>query len=501
MQRPGYDIAVIGGGLMGCAVARDAAGRGLSVFLCEQNDLASGATASTLPLVHGDLRQLIAGRTGTLRRRQRERRDLRRSAPHVVRPLEMILPHHGRMWPAWAIGGGLTLYDSFAGRDLPAWRFPDLREEPVGAWLQAELDTAFSFHDCTADPIRLAVLNALDARAHGADIRPRVRCVVAEREGPRWCLSLESVEGERFSVTAKALVNATGAEAVEIADHVIHTSHDLRARFLRDRMMVVAAAGPVDRGFVLAAADGRLVWVLPYAEGQVLIGVQGEVFGGSADQARFGRRDAIELCDVVNQYARIPVHPDDAVAGASALWAMPDGSDLDRDDYAIDVDAPPHLAPLATVFGGSLTTHRLAAERVLERLGRVFPAIAPWTAGRPLPGGGFPVDGADQLLQALTVSYPFLGSIHARRLVDVYGTRAASLMAGATGADDFGAWYGAYLTEREIAFLCREEWALTAEDIVWRRSGLRHGFDPDRLPALRQAVARYRTPMQHRDAA
>ncbi|MHA1548436.1 MAG: glycerol-3-phosphate dehydrogenase [Alphaproteobacteria bacterium] len=502
MQRRDFDAAIIGGGLMGCAIARDAAGRGLSVILCEQDDLANGASSSTLKLVHGGLGHLITGNLGALRRALGERRLLHRAAPHCVREMRFVLPYHTRMWPLWAIGSGLALYDRLGGRQLAPRRLHTCLDGPIDPHLQPHFEAAASFSDCVADDSRLAILNALDARGHGAEIRPRLRCVVAEREGAQWRLSLESADARtRFSLRAKVLVNATGAQTADTADHVIHTTQKIAMRYYRDKMLVVRLPDFGSQGYVLPAADGRLVYVVPQADDHVLVGVQGEVSGVAADRYTVGPRDVAELCDVVGQYFRRPIHPEDVVRTDSGAWALPAAVDAQAVDHAVVVDAPPRLAMLLTVFGGSLTTHRYAAENAVDMVGRVAKSGPAWTKKKVLPGGGFPLGGIDQLARALSTSYPFLGSIHAERLVKRYGTRAANLMAGAREAADFGAWFGNYLTERELSFLHAEEWAHSAQDVVWRRTLLGDAFDPARLPRVEAAMAALEMPLAETNAA
>ncbi len=475
MQQLDYDLAIIGGGLVGCAIARDAAGRGLSVFLCEQNDLASGASCATLKLVHGGPHHLAHGSFSALRRDLRERQTLWRAAPHLLRPLRFLLPHHDRMWPRWAIAAGLSAYDRLRRSSLPSHRRIDLRSEAAGGELQSHFETAFAFSDCLADDARLAIANAIDAKAHGARIETRLRCVVAERDGSIWRLSLESVGPDRrFSVCARALVNATGAAVAETADHVIHASQLNPVRLRKSMAIYVRRKGLGEDAYALPNADGRIVYAMPFSKTLTLIGAQREGYRGDPYGTAVTPRDVAYLCDALSQYFALPPGPEDVVFAEASLAALPQNKDPDRQDSAIVADAPPRLAPVYSILGGTLTSHRWLAERAVDSIGRTIKVDRPWTADSPLPGGGLPAGGLDDLAAAITSAYPFLGSLHAARLVATYGSRAAEVLSGARRVEDLGMWFGGYLTEREVAFLRDEEWARTAEDVMRRtRFGLK----------------------------
>jgi glycerol-3-phosphate dehydrogenase len=482
-----FDLAIIGGGLTGCAIARDAAGRGLSVFLCEQQDLAAGASSSTSKLVHGGLRHLASGHVSLLRRRLLERETLLRAAPHVVKPMRFLVPHHARMWPARAVGAGMILYDRLRRRSLPASRRIDVGDGTAGVSLQGHFKTAFTVHDCVADDARLTLLNALDASAHGANVVPRLRCVVAEREGAQWRLSLESsFADQRFSICAKVLVNATGPQVTETASHVIHSSQEISPQF-RKSVSVYARRSLADPdAYALPNIDGSFVYITPVRDGLIRISADDRAHDGSFSSARATSRDIAFLLDVVGQYFANPPFPEDIVRTEASLAAFPHAVNPQRQDHAILSDAPPRLAPLMSIFGGSLTTHRWLAERVVDQIGRAIPVGRSWTATKPLPGGGFTTSDRDGLCRALVTAHPFVGSLHAARLVDSYGTRAADVVSGVRDRADLGEWFGGYLTEREVTYLRKEEWARSAEDILWRRTRL--GMELDQSEQQRLAA-------------
>ncbi|MEX0696784.1 MAG: glycerol-3-phosphate dehydrogenase [Dongiaceae bacterium] len=480
-DRP-YDLAVIGGGLNGTAIARDATGRGLKVFLCEEVDLGGGASSATTKLIHGGLALLEGMRLGAMREAVIEREIMMRAAPHLVTPLRFLIPHHARQWSRAAFSVGLFAFDRVARTSLPRSSRVDLEAEDAHGALQGHFALAFSWFDCVADDARLVILNALDARSRGATILPRARCTVAEHEGGVWRLSLEStVTGEQSVVRAGILVNATGAAAADVHNHVIHSSRPVKVGMAKTTCIVARRQSVETVGYALPNADGRIVFAFPWHAGTMLVGSAERMVEGAAATNDVERRDVAYLVDVTRQYFDTPVERTDIVRSFAALNAMPADGHRDR---SIVVDAPPRVAPLLTVVGGTLTGHRRLAEEVvgsLARFGRLKPG---WTAKAMLPGGGFPADGAGDLVRALRAAYPFLAESHARRLVGAYGTRASTMLTGARSAADLGARFGADLTEAEVKYLTGEEWALTAEDILWRRSRLGLTFTAEEARAL-----------------
>ncbi len=469
-----YDLAIIGGGLIGAAIARDASGRGLTTFLCEQGDIGGASTAATDRVVHGGLHHLGRLNWGVLRARLKERDILMRTAPHLVRPLTFVLPHHDQLWPPWALGLGLFAYDRLAGRALPRARGLDLGTREADEALHLHFARGFAYADCIADDSRLAVANAFDAQSRGASINPRLRCVVAERERDRWRLSLESqVDGEWTVVLARVLINAAGGQASEVLDHVIHTSRHTPTRLMRFSQIVVRRDSSRPVGYALPVASGRMVFAVPHAPGFMLIGPAVARHEGDGGDARVTPRDVTWLLDVANQYFIEPVTRRDIVQELACVVAMPADQSLASGDHAVTVDAVPTAPPLLSVFGGRLTTHRRIAEEVVDRLARFRAVLPPWTAGASLPGGNFPAEqGASHLCLALRAAYPFLSEDTAHRLVTTYGTRAPTILTGAREFSDLGRCFGADLTAAEVDYLRHDEWAMTAEDVLWRRTRL-----------------------------
>ena len=481
-----YDLAIVGGGLIGSAIARDAAGRGLTTFLCEQGDIGGASSSATDRMVHGGLHHLGRMNWGPLKARLRERDILMRSAPHLVRPLTFILPHHEQLWPRWAVGLGLTAYDWLGGRALPRARHLDLESRDADEALHLHFTEGFAFSDCIADDTRLTIANAFDAQSRGASINPRLRCVVAERERDRWRLSLESgIDGEWTVVLARVLINAAGAQAGEVLDHIIHTSRHTQTRPVRFSQIVVRRDHDSPVGYALPVASGRVVHVVPHEPGFVLIGPAVARHEGDPGAALVEPRDIAWLLDVANQYFVEPVVREDIVQQLACVIAMPADRALANGDHAVVVDAIPTAPPLLSVFGGRLTTHRRIAEEVVDRLARFREVRPPWTAEASLPGGNFPPEqGAAHLCLALRAAYPFLSEDTAHRLVTTYGTRASTILTGAREFADLGPCFGADLTAAEVDYLRHDEWAMTAEDVLWRRTRLGFHFTQGEADAL-----------------
>lgn len=464
-----YDLAVIGGGLTGTAIARDAAGRGLSVFLCDEGDLGGGGSSATTKLIHGGLGLLEGMRLGAMREAMVEREIAMRAAPHLLRPTQFLIPHHERQWSRAAFSVGLFAFDRVARSSLPRSRRIDLEAEDNGTLL-SHFTLAFSWFDCIADDARLVILNALDARSRGAIVHPRVRCTVAERDGGHWRLSLESaIDGEQSVVHAGILVNAAGAAAADVHNHVIHSSRPVRVRVTKVTSIVVRRATQGPTGFALPNADGRIVYAFPWHPGMMLVGAAERPVEAAAVTTGVERRDVGYLLDLTRQYFEDPAEPDDVVRSFVRLDAAPADGHRDR---GIVVDAPPRTAPLLTVLGGTFARHRRLAEEVVDIAGRGRALPPPWTANAVLPGGGIPATGGGDLVRALRAAYPFVAEAHAMRLVRAYGTRASMILTGARHPSDLGVRFGGDLTEAEARYLMSEEWAQSAEDILWRRSKL-----------------------------
>jgi glycerol-3-phosphate dehydrogenase len=470
-----FDLAIIGGGINGAGIARDAAGRGLKVVLIEQNDLASGTSSASSKLIHGGLRYLEHGAFRLVRAALAEREVLLRMAPHLIRPLRFVLPLDEARRSPLLIRLGLLVYDLIGHREiLPPTRALDLLIDEAGQPLKRRFHHAYEYSDCFADDARLVVLNAVDAAERGATIRTRTRCVRAERADV-WRLVLNA-RGQRDVVTARVLVNAAGAWVDMVAATVLQQPPERRLRLDKGSHIVVRRLYDHDRAYILQAPDRRIVFAIPFARDFTLIGTTDRSFSGDPATVVPTGEEIDYLCGVVSEYFRA------TITGADAVWAFAgvrslyeDGARKPQDvgrDYVLMLDQRSGGAPLLAVYGGKLTTYRRLAEDVLRRLSGFFPPSRPWTARCPLPGGDFVYDGVPALIERTQRRWPFLTEDHARRLVSAYGTRVESILQTATRLDDLGMRFGADLTAAEIRYLMNKEWALTADDVLWRRSKL-----------------------------
>ena len=489
-----FDLAVIGGGINGAGIARDAAGRGLRVVLVEQNDLASGTSSASSKLIHGGLRYLELGEFRLVREALAEREILLRAAPHLIRPLRFVLPLDPRRRSPALLRLGLLLYDWIGRRKiLPGTRRLDLVTDPAGHPLRSTFAHAFEYSDCFADDARLVVLNALDAAERGASIRTRTRAVRAER-GEVWRVVFNA-RGRRDEVTARVLVNAAGAWVETVAGTVLRQQKARpHLRLDKGSHIVVRRLYDHDRAYILQTADRRVVFAIPFQRDFTLIGTTDQNFAGDPATVAPTAPEIDYLCSVVNEYFRASITAADVVwafAGVRALYD--DGARKPQDigrDYALLLDERFGEAPLLTVYGGKITTYRRLAEDALDRLAHFFPQSRRWTAQSPLPGGDFPYDGLDALVGRTLQQWPFLGGDHARRLVHAYGTRVANVLGSAARLDDLGRRFGADLTAVEVRYLMQHEWARSADDVLWRRSKLGLRLSEAQAAALADFMAR-----------
>jgi glycerol-3-phosphate dehydrogenase len=470
-----FDLAVIGGGINGTGIARDAAGRGLRVVLAEQNDLASATSSASSKLIHGGLRYLEHREFRLVHAALKEREVLLRAAPHLVRPLRFVLPVNEARRSALVLRIGLLIYDWIGWRKiLPGTRELDLLTDPAGAPLRNTFHHGFEYSDCFADDARLVVLNAVDAAERGAAIRTRTRCVRAER-GDDWRLILNA-RGQREVITARVLVNATGAWVESFAENALRLRLEPRLRLDKGSHIVVRRLYDHDRAYILQAADGRIVFAIPFQQDFTLIGTTDQSFVGDPAAVLPTGGEIDYLCAAVNEYFRSAISASDVVwafAGVRSLYD--DGANKSQDigrEYVLSLDERKGEAPLLTVYGGKITTYRRLAEDVLAKLAHFFPRTRRWTAGSPLPGGDFVYDGMATLIARTERSWPFLAAEHARRLAYAYGTRVDDVLKGVSAPADLGIRFGADLTATEVRYMMTKEWAQTADDVLWRRSKL-----------------------------
>ncbi len=497
-----YDLAIIGGGVNGCGIARDAAGRGLSVFLCEMNDLASGTSSWSTKLVHGGLRYLEYYEFRLVREALMEREVLWAIAPHIIHPLRFVLPHHAGLRPAWLLRLGLFLYDHLGGRKLlPPTRTLDLRTDVTGQPLAPRRFTkGFEYSDCAVDDARLVVLNARDAAERGATIRTRTRAIETRQRDGRWQVTVEdTVSGVRSTIFARVLVNAAGPWVHEFLAGTIGVNARANVRLVQGSHIVVPKLYDHDRAYILQNADGRIVFTIPYQDDYTLIGTTDRDYDGDPAAAKATQEEIDYLCASVSEYFAKPVKPADVVWTYSGVRPLYDDGASEAKaatrDYVFELDAKPDAAPVLSVFGGKITTYRKLSEEALERVASYLPNIeakGSWTGRTALPGGEFDVHGLDALIASLQSDYAFLSNVHATRLVRAYGTRAKKLLGNAASSADLGENFGATLTEAEVRYLMAQEWALSANDIVWRRSKLGLRLSADQVAALDRWMAHER---------
>jgi len=474
-----YDIAIIGGGVNGCGIARDAAGRELSVFLAEKDDLASGTSSSSTKLIHGGLRYLEHYEFRLVQESLREREVLWSMAPHIIHPLRFVLPHRKGLRPAWLIRFGLFLYDHLGGRVLlPRSRGINLTTNSAGTPLRPGFIKGFEYSDCWVDDARLVVLTARDAADKGAVIRTRTEVTSATHEQNEWCLNLmDTWSGERSTVRARTLVNATGPWIGGTLSDRIATTSQSSARLVKGSHIVVPRLFDHDRAYIFQNPDQRIVFAIPYETDFTLIGTTDIDYNGRPEDAKIDDGETQYLCDSVNEYFLKCLKPQDVVWSYCGIRPLYDNGKAAAQeatrDYVLECQGTPDMAGLLNVFGGKITTHRHLAEDALDKLAPWFPRLpASWTRGSTLPGGDFPTEGRCALVAALTARYPHMSPTLINRLVLTYGTISNNILGESRTEFDLGRHFGADLYQREIEHLVRTEWARSAEDILWRRTKL-----------------------------
>ncbi|MFT3987767.1 glycerol-3-phosphate dehydrogenase [Aestuariivirga sp.] len=483
------DLAVIGGGVNGAGIARDAAGRGLSVILCEKGDLAEGTSSRSGKLIHGGLRYLEYYEFRLVREALIEREVLLRAAPHIVWPMRFVLPHSPEQRPAWLVRLGLFLYDHLGGREqLPGCRTLDLARDPEGKPIKPEFRRAFEYSDCWVDDARLVVLNAIAARDLGASILTRTAATSARRTGDHWEIVFTSADGVNSKARAKALVNAAGPWVENVITGVVGANSARKVRLVKGSHIVVKKFWEGPQAYLLQNHDKRVIFVNPYERDMALIGTTDIPYGGRAEDVAIDGGEVDYLLAAVNRYMKTALTPADVRYSFSGVRPLSDDnaenpSAVTR-DYVFDVTGTP---PLLSVFGGKITTYRKLAEHALQKLKPFFPAMkGDWTAKAKLPGGDMP-QGFDGLVKTLANQYPWLPADVRHHYARLYGSKAQELIGPATGLADLGQHFGATLHEAEIDYLKRAEWAETSADILDRRT--KHGLHL--TAAERKAVEKF----------
>jgi glycerol-3-phosphate dehydrogenase len=480
METRPFDLLVIGGGINGAGIARDAAGRGLSVVLVEKDDLAAHTSSASTKLIHGGLRYLEHYELRLVAEALAEREVLLRVAPHIIEPLVFVLPHEPHLRASWMIRAGLFLYDRLGGRmTLPKSFSVRLDRTRYGAGLKPRFRKGFVYADARVDDARLVVCNALDARAHGADIRVRTRLAAARRDNGLWHATLVDAAGMSSGITARALVNAAGPWVRAVQGELAGVPVKAAVRHVKGSHIVVPRIHDAPHAYILQNADNRIVFVIPYQDDFSLIGTTDVPVEHYAHPV-ISDEETYYLLTLANTYLDRPLAPSDIVWSYSGVRPLYDDGTSDPSaitrDYVLQLDAAGDaanapVAPVLSIFGGKITTYRKLAEAALAELRPYFPAMGPsWTHAAPLPGGDLPEGDRDGWLAELRRRYPALPAELLRALAHRHGTRALAVLADARSPADLGEDFGAHLTEREIRYLQRDEWAVTAEDVLWRRT-------------------------------
>jgi len=490
-----FDLLVVGGGINGCGIACDAAGRGLKVALVEQGDLGGATSSASSKLIHGGLRYLEYYQFRLVREALAEREVMLGKAPHIIWPLRFVLPHANQTRPAWMVRLGLFMYDHLARHPkLPDCEGVDLAVHPWGAPLKGSITRGFAYSDCWVDDARLVVLNALQAAENGAVILPRTRFREARRDEDGWRAVVEDQHtGSPRTFHARALINAAGPWVEEVLNIRLGLGGNIKVRLVKGSHIVVPKIYDGDHAYILQQPDRRVVFALPYEEDFTLIGT---TEAPCSDEQQVTPTALVEevsyLCGAVNGFFEKQVVPEDVVwtfAGVRPLFGN-DGGDptaVTR-DYVLDLDEGRDKAPLLSVFGGKITTYRRLAERALAKLEPFFQGMgSPWTAKAPLPGGDLPDGGFGDFAAGMAARYSGLDQDLILGLCRRYGTRVTDLLGGAEGLMDLGSYFGGGLFQREVDFLVRTEWAQTTEDILWRRT--KAGLHMK--PGEREALERY----------
>ena len=479
-----YDLLIIGGGINGCAIARDAAGRGLSVRLVEQNDLASGTSSASTKLIHGGLRYLELYEFRLVQEALAERELLLAAAPHIIWPLKFVLPHEKGLRPVWMLRLGLFLYDHLARRKrLEGSHTVSLKGNALGAPLRETYNVGFTYADCWVEDSRLVALNALDAKERGATISVGTKLVQAKRKGDRWVASLEG----GAQIEARALVNAAGPWVSDVIEGALHVHSRKHVRLVKGSHLVTRKLYEGEHAYILQNPDGRIVFAIPYEQEFTLIGTTDVPYDGAPGPVAISDAETGYLLDSINHFLRAPVLHDDIVWSFAGLRPLYDDGALKAStitrDYAFDLDAPEEAAPALSIFGGKITTARRLAEHALDELRGFLPAHGEaWTRGAVFPGGDAEFDA---YLAQLKSEKPFLGDDLALRLARAYGTRCERFLKAAQSMSDLGRDFGCGFTEAEARYLIENEWARKADDILWRRSKLGLHMSASEQQALR----------------
>lgn len=484
-----YDVLVIGGGINGTGIAADCAGRGLDVFLCEQHDLASATSSNSSKLIHGGLRYLEHYEFRLVKEALAEREVLLKNAPHIMWPMIFRLPHQPHLRPAWLIRTGLFLYDHLAKRvSLPASR--GIRFD-VDSPLKKHIRKGFEYSDGWVDDSRLVVCNALAAHEQGATIATRTKCISAKRQEDYWLVTLQQQQQPTFQIKAKAIVNAGGPWVARLFDEALEEKSPQNIRLVKGSHIVVPKLHEQQQAYMLQNKDKRIIFVIPFEDNFTLIGTTDVEYQGDPSSVKISQEEISYLLQLTNSYFNKQLTPEDIVSSFSGVRPLlDDESDSAQKvtrDYKLELSDNEGKLPLLSIFGGKITTYRKLAEAATDKLVSFFPGTGSSnTKTRPLPGGDF--GSTEELTRTLTQQYPYLNTATIRRYVRSYGSRSFLLLKQVQDQDDLGQNFGHGLFEAEVNYLLTEEWAKSAEDILWRRSKLGLYFNQEQVAALENFV-------------
>jgi glycerol-3-phosphate dehydrogenase len=470
------DLLVVGGGINGAGIARDAAGRGLKVLLCEQHDLAQHTSSTSSKLVHGGLRYLEQYEFRLVSESLGEREVLLRAAPHIVRPMRFVMPHVPELRPAWMIRAGLFLYDYLARRDtLPGSHGIDLRMPPYNNGLKTGLAKGFIYSDCWVDDARLVIANARAAADLGATILTRTTCIAARREGSRWYATLQNDGNTLLEMSCAALINATGPWAKEFINNNMGLNTPFGLKLVKGSHIIVPRIYAGEHAFILQNDDRRVVFVYPYQEKYTLIGTTDIEHRGAPGACEASAEEIDYLCRAANRYFSRELTPADVVWNYCGIRPLFDDGEKNVSkvtrDYTLRVDGDAQAAPVLSVFGGKITTYRKLAEHVLEKIVPWFPQMtAPWTEQALLPGGDLCASTFDEFVAQVQIDYPSLPEELIRHLAQRHGSATRAVLGDATTVENLGEYFGDNLYAREVNYLMTREWANSAEDVLWRRT-------------------------------
>jgi glycerol-3-phosphate dehydrogenase len=488
-----YDIAIIGGGINGCGIARDAAGRGLKVALFEQGDLGQGTSSASTKLIHGGLRYLEYYEFRLVREALTEREVLWKIAPHIIWPLRFVLPYQKGLRPAWMIRLGLFLYDHIGGRKLlRGTKTVDLRQHAAGKPLKPGYKTGFEYSDCWVMDARLVMLNARDAAARGARVETRTKVTHARRAGDGWQVDLQRADGTAETIAARILINAAGPWVGDVLRGVVPSNTSAAVRMVQGSHIVVPKMFEHKRAYIFQNPDNRIIFAIPYERDFTLIGTTDRDYKGDPAAVHATEEEISYLCAAASEYFSRPVRREDVVWTYSGVRPLyDDGASKAQEatrDYVLHVDDLDGAAPFLSIFGGKITTYRRLAEAVLDKLDPYLPAgvktKAGWTGKAALPGGDFPQTSFQYQAYSLRMKHPFLSAATVQRLVRTYGTEAAAILGEAKSVADLGRHFGHDLYECELRHMIGQEWVKTGEDALWRRTKLGLNLDAAQAAAV-----------------